>query len=55
LNINSIGATLTVNRLKVLDDGIILRSQVCLVTSRRSRAGKDMNALCENISNTLTD
>jgi len=38
VDITSTGSTLTANKLKVLDDGIILRSQACLVSARRSEA-----------------
>lgn len=36
VDITSTGSTLRANRLKVLEDGIILRSQACLVSARRS-------------------
>jgi len=36
VDITSTGSTLTANHLKVLEDGIILRSQACLVSARRS-------------------
>lgn len=36
VDITSTGSTLHANRLKVLEDGIILRSQACLVSARRS-------------------
>ncbi|MCD4509661.1 ATP phosphoribosyltransferase [Brucella pseudogrignonensis] len=36
VDITSTGSTLTANKLKVLEDGIILRSQACLVSARRS-------------------
>ncbi|KAB0571213.1 ATP phosphoribosyltransferase [Brucella pituitosa] len=35
VDITSTGSTLTANHLKVLEDGIILRSQACLVSARR--------------------
>lgn len=38
VDITSTGSTLTANKLKVLEDGIILRSQACLVSARRSEA-----------------
>ncbi len=36
VDITSTGSTLKANQLKVLEDGIILRSQACLVSARRS-------------------
>ncbi|MGB6119135.1 MAG: ATP phosphoribosyltransferase [Mesorhizobium sp.] len=41
VDITSTGSTLTANRLKILDDGVILRSQACLVSSRRERSAED--------------
>ncbi|MEJ5082197.1 MULTISPECIES: ATP phosphoribosyltransferase [unclassified Ochrobactrum] len=38
VDITSTGSTLTANKLKVLEDGIILRSQACLVSARRNEA-----------------
>lgn len=40
VDITSTGSTLRANRLKVLEDGIILRSQACLVSARRSQIGR---------------
>jgi ATP phosphoribosyltransferase len=37
VDITTTGATLRANRLKVLEDGVILRSEACLVTARRER------------------
>ncbi|MBC2887077.1 ATP phosphoribosyltransferase [Ochrobactrum sp. CM-21-5] len=36
VDITSTGSTLRANKLKVLEDGIILRSQACLISARRS-------------------
>ncbi|MBX8825929.1 ATP phosphoribosyltransferase [Ochrobactrum sp. SFR4] len=36
VDITSTGSTLRANRLKILDDGIMLKSQACLVSARRS-------------------
>jgi len=41
VDITSTGSTLTANRLKVLDDGVILRSQACLVSSVKDRDATD--------------
>lgn len=47
VDITSTGSTLRANHLKVLEDGVILRSQACLVASRRSRKAADAVALAE--------
>ena len=39
VDITTTGATLRANHLKILSDGVILRSQACLVRSRKSAAG----------------
>lgn len=36
VDITSTGSTLRANRLKVLEDGILLQSQACLISARRS-------------------
>ena len=41
VDITSTGSTLRANHLKVLSDGIILRSQACLVQSRKPRSAED--------------
>ncbi|WEX08438.1 ATP phosphoribosyltransferase [Chelativorans sp. AA-79] len=41
VDITSTGSTLKANHLKVLDDGVILRSQACLVMAKKERAGED--------------
>ncbi|KQZ79122.1 ATP phosphoribosyltransferase [Mesorhizobium sp. Root157] len=40
VDITSTGSTLRANRLKVLADGVVLRSQACLVASRKERGAK---------------
>ena len=47
VDITSTGVTLTANRLKVLDDGVILRSQACLASSRKERAQSDAAAITD--------
>ncbi len=42
VDITSTGSTLTANSLKVLSDGVILKSQACLVLSRKDRSADDM-------------
>ena len=47
VDITTTGSTLRANHLKVLDDGVILRSEACLVAARRPRAEADEAALAE--------
>ena len=47
VDITTTGSTLRANHLKILSDGIILRSQACLVASRRERSGADQATLEE--------
>lgn len=42
VDITSTGSTLGANNLKVLSDGVILKSQACLVLSRKDRSADDM-------------
>ncbi|UXN03873.1 MULTISPECIES: ATP phosphoribosyltransferase [unclassified Bartonella] len=37
VDITSTGATLTANQLKVLDDGVILKSEACLIASKQTK------------------
>src|SRR5690606_22662707 len=48
VDITTTGSTLRANHLRVLTDGVILRSQACLVASRKSRAQMD-SALIEEV------
>jgi len=41
VDITSTGSTLKANHLKVLDDGVILRSQACLVMAKRKRPAEE--------------
>jgi ATP phosphoribosyltransferase len=45
VDITSTGSTLSANRLKVLEDGVILNSQACLVQSLKPRGDADAAAL----------
>lgn len=45
VDITTTGSTLRANHLKILSDGIILRSQACLVSSRKRRDAADETAL----------
>lgn len=47
VDITSSGSTLRANHLKILDDGVILRSQACLVASRKKRDAADEKALAD--------
>ncbi|MEQ1953843.1 ATP phosphoribosyltransferase [Mesorhizobium sp. CN2-181] len=47
VDITSTGSTLRANHLKILSDGVILRSQACLVAARRERGAADQAALAE--------
>jgi ATP phosphoribosyltransferase len=52
VDITTTGSTLRANHLKVLADGVILRSQACLVRSLRERSAADA-ALVAEISSAL--
>ncbi|MBX3598682.1 MAG: ATP phosphoribosyltransferase [Rhizobiaceae bacterium] len=41
VDITTTGSTLKANHLKILGDGVILRSQACLVASKRERSNQD--------------
>ncbi|MEW9807702.1 ATP phosphoribosyltransferase [Mesorhizobium marinum] len=47
VDITTTGSTLRANRLKILSDGVILRSQACLVRSQRQRAAADEALVAE--------
>ena len=47
VDITSTGSTLTANHLKILSDGIILKSQACLVAARCERPASDQAVLDE--------
>lgn len=47
VDITSTGSTLRANHLKILSDGVILRSQACLVQSRKARSAADEAVLSE--------
>ncbi len=52
VDITSTGSTLRANHLRVLDDGIILESEACLILSKRDRAESDEKA-CRAIVETV--
>lgn len=47
VDITTTGATLRANHLKVLEDGIVLRSQACLVASRKRQLELDETLVAE--------
>jgi ATP phosphoribosyltransferase len=47
VDITTTGSTLRANHLKVLADGVILKSQACLVASRKPRSAADMAVIAE--------
>lgn len=49
VDITSTGDTLKANRLKILHDGIILKSQACLVSALRSRQRTDIQEIVERL------
>lgn len=53
VDITSTGTTLKANQLKVLEDGVILRSQACLVSARRSEENVKVAEIVSRIRNSL--
>jgi len=56
VDITTTGSTLRANHLKILNDGVILRSQACLVASRKSRSVNDeasLRSIAEAVSGAL--
>lgn len=47
VDITSTGSTLKANRLKILSDGVILRSQACLFSGRQDRQPADADLIAE--------
>ena len=47
VDITTTGSTLRANHLKVLEDGVILRSEACLAASRKERGTDDAKAIAE--------
>ena len=50
VDITSTGSTIAANRLRVLDDGVILKSQACLVAAKASTARAEISALVDRIT-----
>lgn len=53
VDITSTGSTLRANKLKILDDGIMLKSQACLVSARRSLDNPRVQEIIKMISDSL--
>jgi ATP phosphoribosyltransferase len=53
VDITSTGSTLQANHLKILEDGVILRSQACLVSSRGTAANGAVDELARRIKAAL--
>ncbi|RCL03349.1 MAG: ATP phosphoribosyltransferase [Candidatus Tokpelaia sp. JSC161] len=51
VDITSSGATLAANKLKILNDGVILKSQACLIASRHR--SQNIDIICKDIKNAL--
>jgi len=50
VDITTTGGTLKANHLKVLADGVILRSEACLVAARRERSAEDEAVIAEIVA-----
>lgn len=55
VDITSTGSTLRANKLKILDDGIMLKSQACLVSARRSLDNPRVQEIIKMISDSLKE
>jgi len=53
VDITSTGSTLRANRLKILDDGLILRSQACLISSKTSSMRSDVQNIIDNVRKSI--
>jgi len=56
VDITTTGSTLRANHLKILNDGVILRSQACLVAARKSRSANDeasLRSIAEAVSSAV--
>jgi ATP phosphoribosyltransferase len=47
VDITTTGSTLAANHLKILSDGVILRSEACLVASRKERDARDSAVIAQ--------
>lgn len=53
VDITSTGSTLRANQLKILEDGVILKSQACLIASRAAADSKAVSELSQRIKAAL--
>lgn len=53
VDITSTGSTLRANQLKILEDGVILKSQACLISSRAAADAKAVSELSQRIKAAL--
>ncbi|QND51979.1 ATP phosphoribosyltransferase [Phyllobacterium sp. 628] len=53
VDITSTGSTLQANHLKVLEDGVILKSEACLISSRKNADPAAVAALAQRIKDAL--
>lgn len=53
VDITTSGATLQANHLKILDDGVILRSQACLVASTRSHHRAEVQGVVAKVQKAI--
>lgn len=53
VDITTTGSTLEANHLKVLDDGVILRSEACLFAAKRTRSTDDQGVVDEIVQAVL--
>jgi len=49
VDITTTGSTLTANALRVLDDGVLLKSEACLIVSRTADWSDERKALLQNL------
>lgn len=54
VDITSTGATLKANKLKILQDGLILKSQACLVSAKRSRENSEVEAIIQQLNKAVS-
>lgn len=53
VDITSTGATLSANKLKILEDGLILKSQACLVSSTKNSHKSRVEAIIKQLRKTI--
>lgn len=53
VDITSTGSTLTANKLKILEDGIILKSQACLVSAKRDQKSDLINKIIAQVKSAV--